>query len=479
MEDNLKELKQEYKEKKKEINSFSEYCKLKKDYKEMKGLIKGSNKLLKDAEREQNKWDKTWDKFDEEYKKIGEPPKNEINVTKELANQKEMPKFNNNNIDNIKDFDNLIEKIDKKISELDKEKNQMPVTSANDNENIIEDINKKNEIFIRELMNKDSFMLDWYAGAVVPKNHPRYYDGRIEVSIRKAFGSSYGIINFGKDEFQISDELVSNLYNYIETNIDKLIKISLNQNTEMYEGGRDVLRIKYKSIYISINGVNASSEEEKNEIYKIKDNIKNIILSSSSLEEKNEINSETIDLIVKEIAGITDIDKINLLSKLVKKIVELPANTETTIAELMQLNQVMVNPLTQGEIFNLLMEICKKLNIDIEINNDEFGGLGYHYKFKKISDLNEKNYSQDKLKELFYRTMNENELNKLNELGMSEEINRLNTPTFQVKYFENIGYLFLGDGYIIQSDGLEQQRFFYTIVETPEQAKREIINRIK
>ena len=145
----------------------------------------------------------------------------------------------------------------------------------------------------------------------------------------------------------------------------------------------------------------------------------------------------------------------------------------------MQLNQVMVDPLTQGEIFNLLMEICKKLNIDTEINNDEFGGLGYHYKFKKISDLNEKNYSQDKLKELFYRTMNENEIKKINELGMSEEINRLNTPTFQVKYFENIGYLFLGDGYIIQSDGLEQQRFFYTIVETPEQAKREIINRIK
>ena len=142
MEDNLKELKKEYKEKKKEINSFSEYRKLKKDYKEMKGLIKGSNKLLKDAEHEENKWDKTWDKFDEEYKKIGEPPKDEINITKELANQKEMPKFNNNNIDNIKDFDNLIEKIDKKISELDKEKNQMPVTSATDNENIIEDINK-------------------------------------------------------------------------------------------------------------------------------------------------------------------------------------------------------------------------------------------------------------------------------------------------------------------------------------------------
>ena len=324
-------------------------------------------------------------------------------------------------------------------------------------------------------MDKDSFMIDWFEGAVLPKNHPDYYNGRIDVDIK----NSSGIISFNSDKYHITEELVYKLYTFVESNIDKLIKIALNQNTEMYAGVEERLAIKYKSIYINISEINASTEEEKSIIKNIKNNIKNIILSSSSLEEKNEINSETIELVVKEIAGITDTDKINLLSKLVKKIIELPANTETTIAELMQLNQVMVNPLTQGEIFNLLMEICKKLNIDIEINNDEFGGLGYHYKFKKISDLNEKNYSQDKLKELFYRTMNENELNKLNELGMSEEINRLNTPTFQVKYFENIGYLFLGDGYIIQSDGLEQQRFFYTIVETPEQAKREIINRIK
>lgn len=379
MEDNLKELKKEYKEKKKEINSFSEYRKLKKDYKEMKGLIKGSNKLLKDAEQEQNKWDKTWDKFDEEYKKIGEPPKDEINVTKELANQKEMPKFNNNNIDNIKDFDNLIEKIDKKISELDKEKNQMPVTSATDNENIIEDINKKNEIFIRNLMDKDSFMIDWFEGAVLPKNHPDYYNDRIDVDIK----NSSGTISFDSDKYHITEELVYKLYTFVESNIDKLIKIALNQKTEMYAGVAERLAIKYKSIYINISEINASTEEEKSIIKNIKNNIKNIILSNSSLEEENEINSETIELVVKEIAGITDMDKTNLLSKLVKKIIELPANTETTIAELMQSNQVIVDPLTQGEIFNLLMEICKKLNIDIEINNDEFGGLGYHYKFKK------------------------------------------------------------------------------------------------
>lgn len=185
----------------------------------------------------------------------------------------------------------------------------MNVTINNDN-NVIEDINQKNEIFIRELMSKDSFMLDWYAGAVLPKHHPRYYDGRIEVVIRNAFNSSYGTINFGKDEYQITDDLVNNLFNYIETNIDKLIKIALNQSTEMYEyGTRDVLRIKFKSLYISISERNGSSEEEKNEIYKIKEEIKNLICVNKKTTDNIEVNDantitfEKAKEIAKEEAG--------------------------------------------------------------------------------------------------------------------------------------------------------------------------------
>ena len=163
------------------------------------------------------------------------------------------------------------------------------------NENVAQEINRKNEIFIRELMSKESFMLDWYAGAVVPKNHPRYYDGRIEVSLRRFFNSSYGNINFGKDEYQVSDKIVNNLYNYIENNIDKLIKISLKQSIEMYEGVSDVIRIKYKSIYLSISGINASSEEEKEDINRLKEDIKNIIINEGVLKENNEINNEQIE----------------------------------------------------------------------------------------------------------------------------------------------------------------------------------------
>lgn len=295
------------------------------------------------------------------------------------------------------------------------------------NEKFIEDINQKNEIFIRELMNKNSFMLDWYAGAVVPKHHPRYYDGRIEVNIRKAFNSSYGNINFGKDEYQVSNELVNNLYNYIETNINKLIKISLNQSTEMYEGVRDVLRIKFKSIYISISGINASSEEEKNEIAKIKEDLKNIITVNKVVNNnssENKISDEQIETIITELAGTDDIHKNSLLSTLTKKVIALPVNEETTIAKLMQLNDnIAIDPLTQGELFNLLKSVCEKLNIAIEVNHDEFGGLGYHYKFKKIDNRKDSQMNIEEKKEIAKRVYKE--------LGFE-------TDNFQIEKIEEI-----------------------------------------
>ena len=262
------------------------------------------------------------------------------------------------------------------------------------NEKVIQEIDRKNAIFIRDIMNKNCFMIEWYEGAVIPITHPRYYEGRIEVSIRKAFNNSYGNISFGKDKYQVSNEVVDKLYNYVETNIHKLIQISLNQNTEMYDGVSDNLFIKFKSIYVSLSGLNTTSEDEKNIINNIKNDIKNIILNGSKLKENNGINDEKLELIIKETVGSEDIDKNNLLIKLTKKIIDLPINNEITIAQLMMLKNeevAMIDPLTQGEIFNLLMKVCEKLNIKIEINHDEFGGLGYHYKFKKINSINDDN----------------------------------------------------------------------------------------
>lgn len=202
--------------------------------------------------------------------------------------------------------------------------------------------------------------------------------------------------------------------------------------------------------------------------------------SETSTAKVGSINDERIDNVLSQISG--DEEEKNLLRKLIKKIDLLQPNTETTIANLMQLDNsgvAMVDPLSQGKVFNNLMKVCEVLNIKIEVNHDEIGGLGYHYKFKKLVSSDKKEYSQDELKELFYRAMNENEAGKLKELGMDDEIAKLTTPTHQIKYFDGIGYVLIGDGYIIQANGMEQQRYFATIVNSPEEAKQEILNKLR
>lgn len=165
------------------------------------------------------------------------------------------------------------------------------------NEKFIEDFNRKNEMFVSDLTSKESFVFSWHAGAVLPVFHPKYYDGRINVEIRKIYNNSYGNINFEKDEYQVSDDIVNKLYSYVENNIEKLIKLASNQTTVMYVGVSDNLSIKFKSVYISLSELNTTSEEEKKEIEKIKDDLKKIIsvnkiTSSSSNDEKDEISNE-------------------------------------------------------------------------------------------------------------------------------------------------------------------------------------------
>jgi len=142
----------------------------------------------------------------------------------------------------------------------------------------LEELNELNETFISDLTSKESFVISWHAGAVLPVFHPEYYNGRIDVEIRKISNNSYGNINFEKDEYQVSDDIVNKLYNYVENNIQKLIELALSQTTEMYVGRFDNLLIKFKSIYISLSELNTTSDEEKIEIAKIKEDFKKIML---------------------------------------------------------------------------------------------------------------------------------------------------------------------------------------------------------
>lgn len=70
---------------------------------------------------------------------------------------------------------------------------------------------------------------------------------------------------------------------------------------------------------------------------------------------------------------------------IVKKIINLPYENVTTIANLINYNpnEKFVEPIIQGKISILVKEICKKLNIDLQENMDKIGGLAFYCEFVK------------------------------------------------------------------------------------------------
>ena len=87
-------------------------------------------------------------------------------------------------------------------------------------------------------------------------------------------------------------------------------------------------------------------------------------------------------------------------------------------------------------------------------------------------------FTQEKLKELFLQPMSDEEKAKLDQLGMNDEISKLETPRLEVKYFNNIGYTFISDGYLIMNDGLEVQHYFCTVIKDANEARKYINSKI-
>lgn len=245
------------------------------------------------------------------------------------------------------------------------------------------DTNKKNEIFIRKLYNKSSFIIEWNEGAVLPTNHPNFYKNRTNVSIYHSNNELSGNINFEKKEYKINEIIFNEIYDYIEKNFLKLINISLNQNDDYMMGVSSTLSIKYKTIYLTISGLNINDEKEFDEFNNFKNDLKSILVKCEENNDKViEINYNDLINSINEICVGEDQEQKNLIEKLVKKICSLHENQETTIANLMGLNYVTVEPLIQLKIYNNLIKVCKEIGISIIENKDEFGGLAYHYKFK-------------------------------------------------------------------------------------------------
>lgn len=90
--------------------------------------------------------------------------------------------------------------------------------------------------------------------------------------------------------------------------------------------------------------------------------------------------------IVEEVIGNNDPYWNEPVYTVVKKIIELPNESEITIAKLLNYDpkEAFVEPLTQGRISNLIIEVCKKINIGLEEISDEFIGLAYNVQYKKV-----------------------------------------------------------------------------------------------
>ena len=74
-----------------------------------------------------------------------------------------------------------------------------------------------------------------------------------------------------------------------------------------------------------------------------------------------------------------------------------------------------------------------------------------------------KEYSQEELQSFFFYRMDEFEQQKIDELGLNEEIQKLRTATYDIKYIRDVGYMLIGMGYLIMDNGYESIEYFCTI----------------
>lgn len=154
----------------------------------------------------------------------------------------------------------------------------------NDYEKII---NEKNEKFVSAIRNKGMFYLGIYSGAVIPITHPRYYEGRKNITLYKdiVYNHAYNTkVEIEKNKYSVDDDTFNKVIEYIKNNFNKLIQIALNQSNEMYVGVSHTISIKIGSILLNLSTLNTQNEEDReflnqleNEIIKLLSNENNLI----------------------------------------------------------------------------------------------------------------------------------------------------------------------------------------------------------
>ena len=186
-------------------------------------------------------------------------------------------------------------------------------------------------------------------------------------------------------------------------NESKIILTTLSPDT--HRTSEENLGLAYLTAVLRKNGYNVEIIDgwlgnlEDNEVLKQIINKKDVSIVGISCYMSNNdksiekdgmimINDENLKTIIEEVVGNEDQYLNTTVYDVMKKIIDLPTETTTTIADLINYNpnETFVEPLTQGQIRRLVKETCKKLNIELEENRDGFGGLAYYYQFKKVDN---------------------------------------------------------------------------------------------
>lgn len=100
-------------------------------------------------------------------------------------------------------------------------------------------------------------------------------------------------------------------------------------------------------------------------------------------------NKAITDIIDEKLQEFDDNTANNLrkyILEIMKKIIALPNDFETSISKIINYNPEsnFVDPLTQEIIFNKVSEISKEISINLQLTYDGFGGLAFYYTFIKM-----------------------------------------------------------------------------------------------
>lgn len=227
------------------------------------------------------------------------------------------------------------------------------------------------------MFSKDCFFLEIRSGAVLPIEHPKYYDGRIDITIDEQFNELNSSIKIQKDEYTIDREQLSKIKALIKKQFDDLIEISKKQTTEMHVGDYNTILIKINSILLNLSLDNVTSEDDLNILNNLKNDIMSIIIPK---------DNKDIDKIIKE---------------LVNKIIALPKGTEISMRQLLENEFSYYNTNELFHINKSVLSICKEKGIVFNFDKYKDMAVGLPFNIPFIISDESPNLKSDYLE--FYK----------------------------------------------------------------------------